>query len=80
MHVNRNQPEEPLPDRPPILFVVHPDQHVEIFADHRLDIHFARIPMAFSLEGERQAEEVMEMMLPKKHRDLYRADWLQKTE
>ena len=61
------------------MFVVHPDNFVEAFADKNIDIHFARVPQSFSLEGERQAEELTEMMLPKRFRDLYRADKLRKT-
>ena len=44
-----------------------------------IDIHIARVPESFSREGERQAEDLAEMMLPPRYRDLYRADRLRKT-
>ena len=70
---------EKAPPRQAVLIVEHPDDFVEAFAEKNVDVHVARIPQSFSREGERQAEEVMEMMLPPRYRDLYRADRLRKT-
>ena len=67
------------PPRQAVLIVAHPDNHIEAFAEKNVDIHASRIPQSFSREGERQAEEVMQIMLPPRYRDLYRADRLRKT-
>ena len=57
----------------------HPDEHLEVFGDRNVDILITRVPLSFSSEGERQAEEVMEMMLPQRYRDLFWADRLRAT-
>jgi len=67
------------PKRQPILILSHPDGHLEVFGDRHLDVHLARVPTAFSAEGERQAEAVAELLLPVRYRPLFRADMLRKN-
>jgi len=61
------------------LILLHPDGYLEVFAERGVEFHVARIPAAFSIEGECQAEEVMEALLPGRFRELYRADYLREV-
>jgi len=76
MHVTTRSP---LSARPAVLIVSHPDGHIEAFGEPNVDIHFARVPMSFSRDGEIQAEELMQMTLPPKYQKIYQADRLRKT-
>lgn len=67
------------PPRQAVLIVAHTDNHLEVFAEKNVDVHFARVPAAFSVEGEQQVEQIMDWMLPPRYRDLHRADRLRKT-
>ena len=67
------------PPRQAVLIVSHCDGHLEAFAERNIDVHIARVPQSFSSVGERQAEEVAEAMLPRRYRELWRADRLRKT-
>ncbi len=68
-----------LPSRQPVLIVSHPDGHVEIFSDRHVDVYVARVPVASSREAEVMAEDVIEMLIPRRYRGLYRADRLRKN-
>jgi hypothetical protein len=59
-----------------ILILSHSDGYCEIFAERAVEIHLQRVPAAFSIEGEAQAEDVMEALLPRRFRELWRADFL----
>jgi hypothetical protein len=62
-----------------ILILSHSDGYCEIFAERAVEIHLQRVPAAFSIEGEAQAEDVMEALLPRRFRELWRADFLRAT-
>jgi hypothetical protein len=61
--------------RQKVLILSHPDGCLEIFGEG-IDVHLARVPVAFSPAAERQAEEVTGMLLPLRFRDLWRRDRL----
>lgn len=65
-----------LQTRQPVLVLSHCDGHIEAFADRHVDVHLARVPTAFTIDGERTAEDVAELLLPRRFRALYRADQL----
>ncbi len=67
------------PKRQPILILSHADGFLEVFGERHVDVHIARLPTASSAEGERQAEEVAELLLPLRYRPLFRADLLRKN-
>ncbi len=65
--------------RQKILIVSHADGHLEIFGEKNFDFHIARVPSATSRGAEIAAEEVTLMLLPRRYRDLFRADLLRKN-
>ena len=62
--------------RSDVLILSHADGHLEAFGEKNVNIRIVRVPAANSIESERTAEETMELMLPRRYRDLYRADRL----
>lgn len=62
--------------RQAVLIVSHPDGYVEVFADANIDVYLARVPVAETCAGERLADECLALMLPRRYRDLHRADRL----
>ncbi len=67
------------PARQPLLVLSYADGHLEIFGEKNIDVHIARVPVATSAKAEIQAEEVAELLLPARYRELYRADLLRKN-
>jgi broad specificity phosphatase PhoE len=59
-----------------VLVLTHADGHVECYAERGVTIHLTRVPAAFTPDGERQAEDVAEWLLPRRYRELWRADYL----
>ncbi len=59
------------PPRQRVLIVSHPDGHLEVYADENITAKIVRVPVADSREAERQAEEIVEMLLPQFWRQLY---------
>ena len=70
------EPQRTWNPRTRALIVSHPDQHLEVFSAAAVDIHLARVCAARTSEGERMADEILELMLPERYRELYRADML----
>jgi len=62
--------------RSDVLVVSHSDGHIEVFGEKNVSVRIVRMPAANSLQSERTAEDVAELMLPRRYRDLYRADRL----
>ena len=62
-----------------VLVLSHPDGHLEVFAEKCTAVHIARVPTAGSSEAERQSEDVTHWLLPRRYRDLHRADRLRAT-
>jgi hypothetical protein len=50
--------------QPRVLIVSHSDGFLEVFVDGRAEVRIARMPAAHSLEAERTAEDVFELLLP----------------
>ena len=73
MNLNTHPPRPP---RQAVLVLSHGDGHVEAFADKGVDVLIARVPLSQTREGERLAEDCLELSLPQRYRDLYRADRL----
>jgi hypothetical protein len=65
----------PLP-RIAVLVISGADGAIEAFAERGVDVHFCRVPAAFSRAAEEQAEEVAELLIPRRFRDLWRRDRL----
>ena len=61
--------------RQKVLILSHPDGHLEIFGE-AIDAHICRVPTASTIEAERQAEQVVEWLLPHRFRDLWQRDKL----
>ena len=59
------------PQRQAVLIVSHPDGYIEAFAEPHIDVRFARVPVAHSLDAEVVAEDLVELMLPARYRRLY---------
>jgi len=72
-----NKTQQPL--RQAVLVLSHADGFLEVFAERHIDVHLARVPVAYTLEGEQIADDLLELMLLPRYRDLYRADRLRKT-
>lgn len=62
------------PPRQRVLVVSHPDGMLQIFVEGQADVKVARIPVAFSREAEDQAEEITEMLLPRRWREVWAAN------
>lgn len=62
-----------------VLILSHHDSFIEVFAERNTDVHIARVPQGFTLEGERQADQIAEGRLPRRYRQLWRADRLRAT-
>lgn len=58
------------PQRQPLLAVSHPDGFIELYGEH-ITAKIIRVPVAESLEGERLAEDFIELGLPHYWRQLY---------
>lgn len=66
----------PRPPRFAVLIVIQGDGHIEAFAERHVDVHVARVPVSFSREAEQTAEDVAELLLPPRFRELFRRDRL----
>lgn len=66
------------PARQPVLVLARPDGTIEIFAENHIDFCVARVPVANSIEAERMAEAVADLLLPRRYRGLWQADKLRK--
>jgi len=58
------------------LLLSYADAHLQCFGEKNIDIHLARVPASFSIAAEQIAEDVAELLLPRRFRNLYRADRL----
>ncbi len=65
----------PRPKRQAVLVLVEPDGYFTAYAEPNIDVMICRVPMAHTREGERLADECVELMLPQRYLDLYRADY-----
>ncbi|NOY41266.1 MAG: hypothetical protein GXP26_05460 [Planctomycetes bacterium] len=72
MNIAKNRPS-----RQAVLILSHGDGHIEIFGEKNIDIYLARIPHCPGSEA--LAEDVAELAIPRRYRDLYRADRLRAT-
>ena len=66
----------PKPRRETDLILSYPDGYLEVYSERPVDVHLARVPVAFDQDGECMSEEVAAMLLPVRYRDLWRADRL----
>ena len=73
--MDRTQSPPTLP-RLAVLIVNYPDGYAEAFADRNVDVHFARVPVYQTRRGEQLADDILELSLPHRHRQLYRRDRL----
>ena len=64
------------PPRSDILIISHADGHLEVFGEKNVSARIVRVPAANSFQSQRMAEDTVELMLPRRYRDLYRADRL----
>lgn len=76
MHRTAPHSRPPRPPRTAVLVVSHPDGHVEAFAEPHIDVRLCRVPVAHSREAEIVAEDLAELTLPRRYRDLWRRDRL----
>lgn len=65
--------------RQPVLVVASPDGFVEVYAPPNIDARVYRVLAAHSREAERAADECIDLELPRRFRELHRADFLRTT-
>lgn len=61
--------------RPPVLVVAHADGHIEVYGES-VDVFIATPLVMHTQVGEQLADEYLDARLPRRHRDLHRADKL----
>lgn len=61
--------------RPPVLVVAHADGHIEVYGES-VDVHVVTPLTMNTAAGEALADEYLDARLPRRHRDLHRADKL----
>ena len=64
-------PRAPAKPREAVLVVLHHDGWVEVYGEHSIDVHIAVMPRMATPEGERLADEYLELTLPKRFRKIY---------
>ncbi len=67
----RQEKSKQRPLRHAVLVVSYDDGFIESFAEKNIDVRFARMPVATSLETQCQAEDVLLDRLPKRYSDLF---------
>lgn len=70
-------------DTPPkqkVLIFAYSDGYLEIFGESNLDVHVVMVPHSSTLNGQRLAEDVVELLLPPRYHDLYWPNKLRKSE
>jgi hypothetical protein len=65
---------KPQPPRHTVLVFVHADGFIEVFGDKSIDAKIVNVPDCPGHEA--MAEDVAELMMPARYRNLYRADRL----
>ena len=54
-----------------VLVISHPDGHLEVFGEQNIDVLIQRVPRADSDQGRCIAEDVVELLLPLRFKNLY---------
>ena len=61
----------PTQQREAVLILAHGDGWIEVFAEKHFDVRIEIVPYMTTEPGEIQAEEYVELSLPKRYRDVY---------
>ena len=62
---------KPVRNREVVLIVAHGDGWIEAYADKHIDVRIEIAPYITTPEGELLSEEYIELMLPKRYREMY---------
>ena len=61
---------QPAP-RQAVLVLAHADGWLEVFAEPNIDVRIAMVPTTGTIAGESLAEQVVDLALPRRYRDLH---------
>lgn len=66
------KPTTPRPPKQPVLVILHSDGYVQVYGDRKLvDCHVAIMPQMTSDKGQMLAEQILELELPLRYKQIY---------